>query len=197
MKRLATLICLLAALLLLVPGTARAITAWEIFVDEGGTGYYYPSNDPLKIPIPLGTATYGMQIGTTLFTDVLVYKLPAGLDVNPGFVKLTEGDESTVSDLAYFINMASHGGNDYLAFFSFGGTSRADTWTPQETIPDPESFITRLEGAVYSPGSGEAGSGTAVANYHFLSDDVPEPGTITLLFSGLGLLGLGALRRRG
>ena len=190
MKRFAVLTLLLSVLVLVLPAPARADIVYDVYVDESGNGYYTLAGVRQG---PLASTTSDVWIpqgGGRTFSGVLYYTLPTGLTESTGGVELLEG--SDVSDLIWFINHgASDGAN--LAFFSLGGGSNAaDLWSPADPPPTPDyNYVTASEGVVYTSPLG--------VRYHFQSDDggaVPEPGTIASLLSGLGLLGLAALRRR-
>ena len=188
MKRFAILTLWLCALVLVLPAPARAAIV-DVYADENGNGYY-TSGGVWQGPLASTTSNVWIpQGGGRTFSGVLYYTLPTGLTESTGGVELLEG--SDVSDLIWFINHGTSEGAD-MAFFSLGGgSSAADLWSPHDSpIPD-YAFVTADEGDPYTSPLG--------VRYHFQSDDggaVPEPGTIASLLSGLGLLGLAALRRR-
>ena len=184
----------LSLMLFLLTAPARASVVYDVFVDENGTGYY--TSDGLSQQALAYTTSGSALIEGTLFTGGLVYTLPSFLDASGGAVRIVEG--SIVSDFVYFTNNGQGVGAS-LAFFSFGGGSNAaDQWIPAG-LPQPISSSDVTEGDVYTPlASGLPGGARQEVHYHFLSDsggDVPEPGAMASVLSGLGLLGFGVLRR--
>ena len=176
-------------------GLTAAITATSalsqplISVDEFGNGTIGGS--------PLTWQTSLVEPFSAMAT--LSYNLPF-----PGFrgdVVLMEPNSGLVSDLIRF------DGNSHLFFFSDASPgdpadSLADVGLPGYNPAAPTLFFneTGPEGGPnglwgYLPTSNDPGGNTAAVMYDFISD-VPEPGALTLLAAGLGILGYTQRRRK-
>ena len=202
---LASLFCILA--LGVSPSQASIVTAIAVTVDENGNGSVGE--------IPLDTGEGGDNAGISYILPFLA---------RAGDVWLTEPSPSgqpTISDHLNF-NPVRVGGFTILTFYSDGSDgmdSLADI-NPFEYYPTPVSVILPEvvtegnNGAVYQPDSTQPGipihyikvnkvfvpvpTGDQ-AKYTFISDAIPEPGSLVLWsLLGLGsLIGLPVLRRRG
>ena len=178
---------------MLTVGAAAAITATTAFgqnllisVDEWGIGYANGT------PLPSQKALEPFSGLTTI-----AYTLP--FPAIPGDVQLIEPD-GTTSDVLRF------DANSHLFFFSDWNAADPPDAPADVGIPSPVPGLitvalpeTGTEGVLdgywgYNPGFTGPGGNSAGAIYDFISD-VPEPGALTLLACGLGILGF-RLRRQ-
>jgi hypothetical protein len=130
--------------------------------------------------------------------NVLVYNL--GISVIPGDVILLEPGTSPQreSDIVRFWTPTSGGPSQIIFYSDFSTTdpadSPADTGLPSGLMPlivtIPEVGPEGNNGALYTPTANQPGSVNAAVpppTYNIISD-VPEPGAVTLIFAGAGLL---------
>ena len=99
-------------------------------------------------------------------------------------------DTTVISDYVFF-------GNSAATIFSRDETALYQYDLPQNVRYFEEiAFLDGSSGLDYTPSEGDPGFDGQGTSYHIVSDDapVPEPDTIALL--GLGLLAVGAKRRR-
>ena len=176
----------------LVVATVSVLSITSVFaqslitVDENGNGNINGT--------PLGW-TVGADPGPGGLSSVLIYSLPfAGLQ---GDVGLFDADVGATLDYIRF------NGDGTLIFYSDnvdGFDALADTPSP------PFSFYSNLvqinevgtepnNGAFYTPVPTQPGWNPSDPTYHFISDNVPEPGTLLAFVSGFAGLA-GTLKRR-
>jgi len=180
---------LLAAVFTATITVTTAYSQPVITVDEFGVGNISGT------PLPSGLGVDPFSGMTTLD-----YTLP--FNGVRGDIILTDA-AGTVSDIIRF------DGNFNLFFFSDTDLSEpnpspADVGFPAALMPvaltfaetGPEPGPNGLSG--YTPGFADPGANSAGASYIFISDPVPtpEPGSLTLLAGGLGIFGIGLLRRK-
>jgi hypothetical protein len=134
-----------------------------------------------------------------LAANVLVYNL--AFSVIPGDVLLQEPNPlgiNRTSDLVRFWNPSGAGPSQIIFYSDFSTTdpadSPADTGIPSALMPLivtlPEVGPEGNNGALYTPTANQPGSVSAAVpppTYNIISD-VPEPGTVTLIVTGAGLL---------
>jgi hypothetical protein len=141
-----------------------------------------------------------------LAANVLVYNL--AFSVIPGDVILLEPGTTPQreSDLVRFWNPSGAGPSQIIFYSDFSTTdpadSPADTGLPPGLMPliviIPEVGPEGNNGAIYTPTANQPGSVNAAVpppTYNIISD-VPEPGTVTLIFASAGLLLLTLKQRR-
>jgi hypothetical protein len=87
------------------------------------------------------------------------------------------------------------------AYFGGGAATIFEDALYQYDLPENTVYFAQIAfldgsfGLDYTPGDGDPGDDGQGTSYHIITQEaVPEPGTIALL--GLGLLGIGARRRR-
>ena len=100
------------------------------------------------------------------------------------------GDTTVISDYVFF-------GNGAATIFSSDEGALYQYDLPNNVRYFQEiAFLDSSTGLDYTPGQGDPGDDGQGTSYHIVSDEapVPEPGTMALV--GLGLLGVGARRRR-
>jgi hypothetical protein len=176
---------------LIISGLTLVASATTLFgqalftFDENGNGNF--NGTPLPFTVGLDPS------GGVTTSPVLIYSLP--FSVVPGDVGLVEPNDPTqrASDIIRFFDPA--GGNQSVLIF-YSDVSTAD---PADALADsglpfaPNAILINEigpegnNGAFWAPAPGLPGSNSAGANYNFISD-VPEPGTVALLLSGLGVL---------
>ena len=178
--------------------SAQTPTALVITVDENGHG---------TLAFPFGeyqlNFSFAADPGPGGLPSVLTYDLGGMPPLAAGDVLLT--DNGIVFDVLRF-NAAdpTTGYPASIVFYSDsvdGADSLADTNSPPtqfytNVVSIPEVGTESNNGAVYIPGPNDPGfvAGFAVT-YHFISDAVPEPGTLALVF-GAASLPLLAMRRK-
>jgi hypothetical protein len=187
--------------ILFVAALAYAITAVSSFAqvvtfDENG----HSSFGGAALPFAVGPDPSG-----GIAANVLIYTLP--FVVTPGDIGLIENTNSTslnLSDVVRFFTPAGANNSEIIFYSDVEATEPppldlADTGLPQTsstTIFIPEIGPDNNNGATWTPVAGEAGSApTGLSIQYNIISDVPEPGTLTLVACGGGLL-LAALRRR-
>jgi hypothetical protein len=125
---------------------------------------------------------------------VLIYTLP--FLVVPGDVGLLEPNDPTksLSDVLRFINSPAGVNQSLLIFYSdFSATDPADALADSGLPFAPNALLINeigpegSNGALWSPAPGLPGSNSAGVQYNIISD-VPEPGAMSLLLSGVGVL---------
>ena len=173
MKKLPKSLALLAAITL---GTSAVDAQLLLTFDEFGNSNYQPGQ---LLPDPTGGYTNG---------PVLVFNLPF-LGVQ-GDVLMHEGSFSNA-----FLDVIRFTGQGQLIFYSDntdGIDAPADTLAPPNPLFPNQVHILEVgpegnNGAFYTPTPGQPGFDPSLFQYHFISD-VPEPGALTLLLAGTGLL---------
>lgn len=194
----------LAGMLLLVGGAASAQQfTVMVTVDENGNGTLTNSAGFFST-LPFSIAP---DPGPGGLPAVLTYGLlnPPGLVA--GDVLLQDGIGGPILDVIRF-NPQENGGS--LVFYSDntdGSDSLGDTPGPPTALYDNRITIQEIgpegdNGAFYTPLAGQPGFVTGASGpvtYHFISDSVPEPGSIAMI-AGLGVTGslfaVSRLRRR-
>jgi hypothetical protein len=175
-----------------------AVSATTITLDQDGHG------TDGTTPLPF-TAT-GSNPLVPFQTPVLVYTLPfAGVT---GDVKLREPETGIPGDVLQFV------GNGTVIFYSTPEPrSLAGRFSPpifpfpvlntlvlNETASGLSPVSEVVNGAFYTPTSGQPGFDASAPTYHFISDvtssAVPEPASVALLVLGGAALLIGNLRRR-
>ena len=186
MKRTTKLLALLGTIAVI--GAAPVIGQPVFAFDEFGNGAFGPG---VLQPDPTGGFTNG---------PVMVYPLPfAG---TPGDVLLHDGAITNA-----FLDVLRFTGNGQLIFYSDnvdGFDAPADTAGPPNPLFPNQVHLVEpqneggLEQVFYTPGPGQPGFDPSLppgSTYNFISD-VPEPGSVTLLLAGLGLMGFRRMRQK-
>jgi len=185
---------------LVVSATALFGQAGPLFtIDENGNG------DLSGVPLPV---TVGPDpSGGVTTSPVLIYTLP--FRVVPGDVGLFEPNDPTksLSDIVRFFDVAGTAGvvQSVAIFYSdFSASDPADSLADTGLPFAPNAILINEigpegnNGALWAPAPGLPGSNSAGAQYNFISDSVPEPGSALLLMSGVGaLFAIRRLRRMG
>ena len=169
-------------------------------MDESGYGIY---SGPLIAGYSNGRLAQDPVSGMV----TLCYPLGFG-PVVPGDVLLSESATAVVpSDLIRFgVEITSTSTNYVMYFFSDLEAGEPNPDLADVGIPPYSNPVIRLEtgpdgnnGAFYQTTAGMPGFDTSGTfpdlTYHFLSD-VPEPGSLALLLSGMAIYGLRKLRRQ-
>jgi hypothetical protein len=156
-----------------------------ITFDENGVGTFNGT--------PLPSTLQADPSGGVTTSPVLIYFLPFA--VVPGDVGLVELNDPTrtASDLVRFFNPA--GANQSMMIFYSDvnavdpPNAPADTGLPSSpnAVLIPEIGPEVNNGALWSPGTSGPGANSAGVVYNIISD-VPEPGSASLLLSGVGVL---------
>jgi hypothetical protein len=178
------------------PANAQGFTV-TINVDENCNGSLSNSNGVNDV-LPCGLQN---DPGPGGLNNVLTYDLLSPPGLVAGDLLLTDPDTGQLSDVVRFNpnEVGPGGGLGSLVFYSNpadGPDGPADTPSPptqfyanflalQEQGADPPAFV------IYTPTAGEpgfvAGAGGPVT-YDIVSDAAPEPGSILLMFGGVGAL---------
>jgi hypothetical protein len=185
-------ICALIVLAALIGLCAVAAHAYVpmIAVDEWGYGTY----NQIRLQW-----TVGPDPGPGGLQSTLIYYIPPG--AIPGDLILTEpGHIEMWSDLIRW----NPGG--MLVFYSDGTDgcdAPADTPTPPSDFYLNMLFVTEQEdgtgwsGCVYTPQPGQPGYNPSISGLTYvITSEIPEPGSLPALFTGLAGLGGLALRKR-
>jgi hypothetical protein len=183
------------AFTLAIAGNALLAQTNIITVDENGHATF----NGVNLPFAIGPDPSGGVAG-----NVLSYALP--FPVVPGDIGLIEPNSpfgNTNSDIVRFFNQS--GANQSLLIFYSDRADTTDLDLADSGLPNSPNAILLNEigpegnnGAVWTPGPGLPGFDTSgvLTTYNIISD-VPEPGTCSMLCSGLGLLlWFGHLRRK-
>lgn len=190
---------------LFVFGFAYAITATSSFAqiftfDENGNITMNGGPDPVPVPSQVAPDPTAGVTG-----NVLIYTLP--FQVTPGDVALLEpgGTASIPSDIVRFYT-PSTANFSYIIFYSDveagePNTDLADSGLPvsPNAFPIPEVGPEGNNGAAWNPIPGQPGSAPTGVNIQYnIISDVPEPGTLAFLVSGVGILfGINRFRQKG
>jgi hypothetical protein len=154
------------------------------------------------IPFTIGPDPSG---GVTT-SPVLIYTLPFA--VTPGDVTLSEPGLPTqqYSDVVRFWNPTGINQSEIIFYSDFSATDPADapadvglpTQLQPIVVTIPEVGPEGNNGAVYLALPGMPGSTSFAPIQYNIISDVPEPSSVALLFSGVGLLfGIKRFRRKG
>ena len=170
-------------------GAMTAFSQPLISVDELGVGTF--NGNPLTWQTNVAEPLSGMT--------TLSYNLP--FPAGPGDVVLMEPASGRISDVIRF------DGAGHLFFFSDAipgdpADSLADVGLPGQIAGNPTLIFNEVGPEAgpnglwgYTPGVNDPGVNTAGAIYDFISD-VPEPSSLSLLASGLGIWGYRARRQK-
>src|SRR5262245_1530394 len=174
---------LASALLAVSISTARG----QFSIDENGHGFG-----------PAGPLPFGVNTNPPLAFQTLFYVLP--FQVAPGDVLLFENPQHTlVSDMIRF------SGNQVFFFSDKEPGDPNPDLADVDLIPNPTLNWVSLDeillaggdnGAVYTPAPGGPGDPGFPVQYTFISDAVPEPGSLALAGLGAVLLCSGLCGRR-
>jgi hypothetical protein len=197
MKRLASL-GFLAVALVFSTAKAHAAVIVNVTFDEYGNGTASTPAQTVTLPTLFTADPTGGVTG-----NILVYQLP--FEVVTGDVIMTEPGSFTTVVLSDVIRFVDAGNSGYAIFYSDNGDgidSLADisglpvnVMTNFVTIPEVGPEV-GPNGAVYTPTVGQPGyiNSDFSPTYNILSDSTaPEPGSVLLIATGLG--GLGLLKR--
>jgi PEP-CTERM motif len=178
MRRLA-LALTVASILLVTQASGATIT-----VDEFGNGAVL-----LTVPVPL-PFRFGNDPGPGGLNNVLIYMLPfAGV----------QGDVLLNDPGIGVLDVIRFNGDGTLIFYSDnidGFDAPADTPSPPLSFYTNTVTLTEVgpegnNGATYAPTPNQPGFGVfagQATTYVFVSDSVPEPGTMCLMGAGLAIL---------